>query len=454
MPLNCTSEQLANIMSGVLMGVPVNLQAGISTDSRTIEQGDVFLALRGENFDGHSYLAEVSAKGAALAIVDAYNEQIALPQLVVDDTLRAYGQLGKLVRDFFVGPVFAITGSCGKTTSKEMLASVLGTDGRVLATAGNNNNEVGVPLTLTKLSNDFDFAIVEMGAAKLNDIAYLAEFVAPDYAMVTVIAPSHLEGFGSLENIAKTKFEIFSNTQNLRGCVINGDDAVTSVWRDALQRQGLRVYSFGLRSDNDVFASELSVNAMGTSFKLSAPQGQCQIDLNVPGQHMVMNALAVASLALMSGIELHDVARGLAGYTAIAGRQAKSEKWGVHVIDDSYNANPASMRAAIDTLALSPGRRVLVLGDMAELGAQSDALHQDIGRYAQGRVDALFCCGKKVQLTAEAFGDEARYFSDIKDLSMNLSEYLHTGDTLLVKGSRSSGMERVLVLLAQLKGEV
>ncbi len=451
MQLICEADQLAKLLSGKLMSASLDLHGLISSDSRSINHGDVFVALRGDVFDGHDFLADVQAKGASLAVVEQFNEALSLPQIVVENSLRAFGQMGKLIRDYFVGPVFAITGSCGKTTSKEMLACILATEGRVVATKGNHNNEVGVPQTLSQLENSYDFAIIEMGAAKLNDIAYLADFVEPDYAMVTMVAPSHLQSFGSLQNIAATKYEIFSNTHNLRGCVINGDDPVTEAWRAPLLNQELRVYSFGMQSKNDVFAADVNLGMDHSVFTVYAPQGQFRVTLNVPGKHMVMNALAVISLALMSGVEANNIIKGLAQYRCMAGRLAESKRWGMRIIDDTYNANPTSMKSAIETLSMSVPRRILVLGDMAELGEQSEAMHSEVGRYAMGRVDALFCCGEKMKATAAAFGADAHYFEDQESLALSLSEYSQTGDTLLFKGSRSSKMEKVIARLAQLK---
>lgn len=449
MRLNLFAADIAARLNGRLIGENALVNGHLNTDSRAIEAGDVFVALRGERFDGHDYLADVEVAQAALLVVAAPSPSQSIPQIVVEDTLQAYGKLAGILRDQFSGAVFGITGSSGKTSCKEMLVSVLGQCGRVHATRANYNNEVGVPLTLSTIEEGDDFAVVEMGAGKPGDIAYLVDFAQPNYALVTNVGEAHLALFESVEHIAATKKQIYCATTALQGAAINGDDEVTRAWIDELEARGVRVTSFGLQAGNDVFAKDVTLSISGCSFTLCTPQGQVTIQLCVPGLHMVMNACAVAAMASMAGVELAVVAKGLAQYQPMKGRLAATSLANMTLIDDSYNANPRSMCAAIDTLSLAKGRRVLVAGDMAELGDESERLHTMVGRYAQSKVDVWFSTGSMMRYAAQAYGERATHCADMAELNMALCQKLTAGDTVLIKGSRSSGMERVVSALEQ-----
>ncbi|MEY3018259.1 MAG: hypothetical protein RL336_1394 [Pseudomonadota bacterium] len=449
MKLNLFAADIAARLNGRLMGENVHIDGHLNTDSRAIEAGDVFVALRGERFDGHDYLADVEAAQANLLVVSAPSPSRNVTQIVVEDTLRAYGQLAGIVRDQFSGAVFGITGSSGKTSCKEMLVSVLSECGRVHATRANYNNEIGVPLTLSTIEDGDDFAVVEMGAGKPGDIAYLVDFAQPNYALVTNVGEAHLALFESVEHIAATKKQIYRATPALQGAAINGDDPVTCAWIDELKTRDIRVMSFGLQASNDVYAKDVSLSISGCQFTLCSPQGQVAVQLSVPGSHMVMNACAVAAMASMAGVDLAVVAKGLAQYQPMKGRLATVSLAGMTLIDDSYNANPRSMCAAIDTLSLAKGRRVLVAGDMAELGVESNRLHTMVGHYAQNKVDAWFSTGSMMRYAAQAYGERATHCADMAELNATLCHKLMAGDTVLIKGSRSSGMERVVSALEQ-----
>lgn len=453
MKISLSAATLAEIVNGQLVGSDFELASTICTDTRKIATGDVFVALSGENFDGHNYLPVALAKGSVLAIVERKNLEIDIPQILVASSLKAYGAIATYVREQFVGPVFGITGSCGKTSTKGMLTAILSEVGNVHSTQGNFNNEVGVPLTLCDIDIQRDeYAVIEMGAGKPHDIGYLANIVCPDYALVTTVAPAHLQGFGSLDAVQETKFEIFSNTKHLLGCVINGDEAYATTWQEKLALKPLKVITFGEAISNDIHLIKAEYSIEGSRFIVASPQGRLNIVLHVPGKHMVKNAMAVIGLALMAGIELECIEVGLSKYQSSVGRIAMRNVKGVNIIDDSYNANPASVKAAIDTLQMAAPRRIAVLGDMAELGDQSEQLHKDMGTYASNKIDALYCWGNFMKHAAQSYGAEARHFDDKYDMALQLSKYLQIGDTLLVKGSRSSAMEQVIEHLENLWG--
>lgn len=449
MKFTMNAANIANLLQGRLHGEAVDVVGRLSTDSRSVAAGDIFIALVGERFDGHAYVSQVAQCGAALAIVSTLQDDVAIPQVVVADTLQAYGQLAGYLRDQFNGVVFGITGSSGKTSCKEMLVAILSEAGRLHATAANFNNEVGVPLTLSQIEQTHDFAVIEMGAGKPDDIAYLVAFAKPNIALVTNVGEAHLELFGSVENIAATKKQIYSATEQLQAAVVHGDDALTGAWIAELNARGLAVLSFGLEAHNDVFPLSLQVNIDGSRFTLRTPQGEVDVVLAVPGYHMVKNACAAAAMALHAGVSLDAIARGLANYHSVKGRLAIRRLGDISLIDDTYNANPRSMRAAIDTLALAQGRRVLVAGDMAELGPDAEKLHRAIGEYAHGKIDAWFSAGPLMANAAQGYGEGAVHCGDVDALNSLLPAYIKTGDTVLVKGSRSSRMERVIAALEE-----
>jgi UDP-N-acetylmuramoyl-tripeptide--D-alanyl-D-alanine ligase len=424
--------------------------SGVSTDSRSSSAGDLYVALRGERFDGHDFVAAAAARGAVAAVVSRDQAGLALPQLQVADTLVALGEIGRLNRELAALPVVGITGSAGKTTCKEMVAAILAASGAgVLATRGNLNNEIGVPLTLLRLAPEHRFAVVEMGAGRAGDIGYLCRFAQPDIGLVTCALPAHLEGFGSVEEVARTKGELFAGLRPDGCAVINADSEFASLWR---QQTGARhVVTFGLDGAADVTARDIADEGELQRFTLCCSQGEAAIELPLAGRHNLRNALGAAAAAMAAGADLAAVQRGLKAVSPVPGRLLPRRGLrGERVIDDSYNANPGAVKAAIDVLAGYSGRRRLVLGNMAELGAGAEALHREVAGYARERgIEELYCVGPWAEAQRETFGTGARAFGDNSELLAALAAS-DPVEVVLVKGSRSAGLE---VVVAQLCGD-
>ena len=430
----------------------------VSTDSRAIQPGQLFIALSGPNFDGHAYLADVAAKGAVAALVEREVAGVALPQLLVEDTRLALGRLGALNRQAYGGPLVAITGSSGKTTVKEMLASILRTafveqGSAVLATRGNLNNELGVPLTLLELASPHKAAVIELGASRVGEIAYTVSLAQPHVVVITNAGTAHVGEFGGPEKIVEAKGEILEGLGAGGVAVLNRDDPAFARWQQ--RAAGRRILSFALHNPAaDFHASDLSRDARGCSaFTLHCAEGLARIQLNLLGEHNVANALAASAAALALSVPLVDIKNGLENLQPVKGRGvAQLASNGVRVIDDSYNANPASICAAIDILAGFPGRTVLVLGDMGELGAWAEQGHREVGSYAAGKVAALYAVGPLMTHAVAAFGAAAQHFADQASLIEALRR--EQGDTtILIKGSRSAAMEKVVAALCGMSGE-
>ncbi|MDX1724147.1 MAG: UDP-N-acetylmuramoyl-tripeptide--D-alanyl-D-alanine ligase [Pseudomonas sp.] len=430
----------------------------VSTDSRTIQPGQLFIALSGPNFDGHAYLADVAAKGAVAALVEREVAGVALPQLLVEDTRLALGRLGALNRQAYGGPLVAVTGSSGKTTVKEMLASILRTafveqGSAVLATRGNLNNELGVPLTLLELASQHKAAVIELGASRVGEIAYTVSLAQPHVVIITNAGTAHVGEFGGPEKIVEAKGEILEGLGDGGVAVLNRDDAAFARWQQ--RAGGQRILSFALHNPAaDFHASDLSRDARGCSaFTLHCAEGLARIQLNLLGEHNVANALAASAAAHALSVPLVDIKSGLENLQPVKGRGvAQLASNGVRVIDDSYNANPASMCAAVDILAGFSGRTVLVLGDMGELGAWAEQGHREVGSYAAGKVAALYAVGPLMAHAVAAFGAAAQHFADQASLIEALRR--EQGDTtILIKGSRSAAMEKVVAALCGMSGE-
>jgi UDP-N-acetylmuramoyl-tripeptide--D-alanyl-D-alanine ligase len=435
-------SELAGPLAAQLSGSDVRISA-VCTDSRSISAGELFVALKGENYDGHAFVDSVSEAGAVAALV---SEPVAttLPTLQVEDTELALGRLGAFNRRQFRGTLVGITGSCGKTSCKNMLAAILGYQGRTLATEGNLNNEIGLPLTLLRLEPEHRYAVVEMGAGKPGDIEYLCELAKPQVSVLLNAMPAHLERMGSLAAIAETKGAILSGLE-ADGCAIYpADSEFTPLWRELAG--GARCLEFGFGNDAPVHVSDLVLAADSSSFRLHVEDQFVDIRLPLPGRHNVANAMAAAAAAVAAGVELAVVPEGLAAVPPQVGRLSRLQgRGGIELIDDSYNANPASVEAAVDVLKSHNGRRILVLGTMAELGDEADALHAEVGAYAKSQgLDALWATGMHTGCAVEAFGAGARIFPDRETLAEALSAFLEPGDVVLVKGSRSAGMERIV----------
>jgi UDP-N-acetylmuramoyl-tripeptide--D-alanyl-D-alanine ligase len=420
---------------------------GVAIDSRKVKPGDLFVAFKGERVDGHRYLADAKARGAVAALVE-HRVESDLPQVEVQSSELALGDLASAVRAQRNARVIGITGSNGKTTVKTLTASILSRHGRTHVNTGSYNNEIGLPLTLLWMPEDTEYAVLEMGAGKPGDIEYLAAIARPDIGLVNLIAPAHLERMGTIEMVAETKGALYLALPADGVAVINADDAFSSFFTGLVgARQVLR---FGLDHKADIGAEILEQRVDGSRFVLSTPHGDAEVQLPLAGRHNIANALAASAIALALDVPLATIVAGLEQAVAVDGRLkriAMPEGW--TLIDDSYNANPSSMRAAIDTLALADGERWLVLGDMAELGAEARALHADIGRHARERgIDRLFAVGPLNVASVEAFGANGRHFADQAALIEALRADLHAGVTCLVKGSHSAGMEQVVAALA------
>lgn len=437
-------REIANELHAEYSGVALPV-AGVSTDTRQLSANDLYVALRGDHFDGHAFVETAAQRGAIAAIVDQ-RTPTAVAQLVVADTRVALGVVARCNRRHFSGPVIGITGSAGKTTCKEMIAAILSRCGTTLATQGNFNNEIGVPQTLLKISDEHRYAVIEMGAAKAGDISYLCQFAEPTVGVVTAVMPAHLKGFGSLETIARTKGELFSGLAADGVAVINADEKFAPLWRQLAGAR--RVVSFGFADGADVTARAIEYSLEGTQFELKAPQGRMEISLALLGLHNLRNALAAAAVALTVGAPLSAIRDGLAGLKPVAGRlQPRRGLTGNTVIDDSYNANPGAVKAAIDVLAGYTGRRLLILGHMAELGADSEALHCEVARHAKLRgIEALWLVSPWAQSMAKEFGADARIYENNEALIAQI-RHTDTADAILVKGSRSTHMEAVVATL-------
>jgi len=479
--------------------------SGVTTDSRAVKAGDLFVALKGERFDGHDFVGRAKDQGAAAALVEQRDPSWGdFPLLTVPDTRRALGALSGFWRSRFDIPVVGLTGSCGKTTVKEMIAAILSVqagDEAVLATRGNLNNDIGMPLTLLELRDVHRYAVIEMGMNHPGEIAYLTGIAKPDVALITNAQAAHLAGFDHgqrlsplpplpragegwsegvlsasfphpnllpegeganekgacsdleanvkgacfdlVEQVARAKGEIFQGLASNGTAVINADDPHALLWKELAA--GHRVIRFGLDPTAEV-SGTFRLRASASDIEITTPEGRFSVALPLPGEHNVCNALAAVAVAMALGIDNAAIARGLATVAAIKGRlQKKSCLHGATLIDDTYNANPGSVRAAIAVLAGLPGKKILVLGDMGELGDAARALHAEIGAAAKAAgIDRLFTLGDLSAAAAEAFGQGGRHFEYIEDLLHEVENHLAPDVTVLVKGSRFMQMERVV----------
>ncbi len=424
---------------------------GISTDSRTLEPGDLFVALSGKQFDGHRFIPAAIEKGAVAAMVstdiETMHTQPDFAWIHVNDTRLGLGQLAANWRRRFVLPLVAITGSNGKTTVKEMLAAIFRHDAgteNVLATSGNLNNEIGVPQMLLQLNTNHAYAVIEMGMNHAGEIAYLTELAAPSVAVITNAGTAHIAHLGTTEAIARAKGEIFEGLSVSGIAVINADDPYAPLWR---QLAGNRhVIDFGIINHAEVSAQPSTCSPDNTTWSFHFPNGQTDIILQVPGQHNVYNALAAAAAASAAGISLSSITAGLRTFSGVSGRLQK--KQGLHrstLIDDTYNANPDSMRAALAVLAAMPGRRILIMGDMGELGTDATEFHRDIGQQARAMgIEMLLALGELSTHAVAGFGSGAQHFTDMNELLIKAESCLGADVTVLVKGSRFMQMERVI----------
>jgi len=416
---------------------------GVSIDSRKVAPGNLFAALSGRHSDGHDYVATAAEAGAAAALVSK-PLNLELPQLVVKDVQAALGTLAAAWRSRMDARAVAITGSNGKTTTKEMVTNILAGQSDVLSTQGNFNNELGLPLTLFGLGPDHDFAVLEMGAAKVGDIRYLARIAQPEVGLITNVGPAHLQGFGSEKGVARAKGEIYQELPASGVAIINGDEPWEPLWREMSAAGKIIVFGRGP-------ACDVTVADTAGGVEVQTPAGAFPLKLSLPGEHNVQNALAATAAALALEIPLDQVRTGLEQTRPVPGRlNIVHSDGGWTVIDDTYNANPASLYAALQVLSRRQGERWLVLGDMKELGRDSRKMHAEMGEAARALgVVRLLATGDSSHATVDAFGDGGRHFSDVQALIDHLCAELEPGVTCLVKGSRSMGMERAVQAISQ-----
>jgi len=437
---------LASRLKGTLLGADAHYK-GISVDSRSIKPHELFIALRGKQYDGHHYVGEAQQHGAAAAVVEEVIETD-LPLVLVEDTRKALGELAKHHRRQFSIPIIGLTGSCGKTTTREMIRSILAEMGPVLANFKNFNNAIGLPLTLLHLTAEHRYAVIEMGANHAGEIDYLTHITQPDIALITNIGPAHLQGFGSILRVAEAKAEIFSGLAQKGVAILNAADN----HRDILEKASAqyRRVNFGLTQNCDFYARQIQLDKTGRpTFLLVSSGEEIIIRLNLSGQHHVMNALAAAAVARQVGVEFSVIQSGLEKMQPLSGRVInRTTKTGATLIDDSYNANPSSVAAALKLLAHYKGLRILVLGDMSELGKSAGAYHRQMGELAKAlTIDKVYTCGDLSEETAKAFGAHGKHYSNHQKLILALKPDVQKNVTILIKGSRNAQMEKVAAAL-------
>ncbi|WP_456404180.1 UDP-N-acetylmuramoyl-tripeptide--D-alanyl-D-alanine ligase [Thiolapillus sp.] len=444
--------EIASGMHGKLHGEDVQI-GSVSTDSRNIAPGDLYVALTGPRFDGHDFVEEAARQGAAAALVSR-DLELDLPRVQVADTRIGLGQVASLWRRRSRAKIVGVTGSNGKTTVKEMLAAILSRMGKTLATRGNLNNDIGLPLTLCRLQDEA-YAVIEMGANHAGEIGYLSRITRPDVAILNNAGRAHLEGFGDLRGVALAKAEILNGLSAEGVFVFNADDAYADLWRQlAGSRQCL---SFGVSQPADISSSADSLRlnwddqGFYSEFSVQTPDEELHISLRLAGEHNRMNALAAIAAAKVLGAGREDIEAGLAALKPVSGRlfprRGAAARW---IIDDSYNANPDSVEMAMEVLRQCPGRKLLVLGDLGELGEEASALHAGLGALAaDNAVDLLFTCGLLSEKSSQAFGSGARHFADQQALIECLLAEVKAGDVVLVKGSRAAAMEKTVNALCQ-----
>lgn len=423
---------------------------GCCSDSRCINPDEMFIALKGDRFDGHDFLEQVRERGARVAMLERESEIIP-SGLLVSDTRKAMGQLAGKWREKFPIPLVAITGSNGKTTVKEMLSCILVQHAPVLYSKGNLNNDIGVPITLFNLGSEHKYAVIEMGANHTGEISWLSHIAKPDIALITQCAPAHLEGFGSVEGVARAKAEIYEGMSDKGTAIINVDDNHAEIWLAKTKKK--RQLTFGITNDADISAEDLEThkNSDKTEFTLAMPNGKTDIRLSLLGLHNVMNALAATACAYSLDIPVTLIKSGLERFKPVSGRlEIRKGIKGSRIIDDSYNANPSSLNAAINVLSDFKPERWLVLGDMGELGDEAENLHAEAGIQAKSSgVKRLFTLGILSSRAQKSFGENATHYTTHNELIRDLQSDINPDVTLLVKGSRSMHLEKIIEALTE-----
>jgi len=424
----------------------------VGIDSRTLPAGGLFVAIKGERFDGHDYVAAAAERGAVGALVSRVQD-LPLPQIEVNDTRLAFGAMANAWRENFEIPVVAVTGSAGKTTVKELIASILKEGRSVCVTEGNLNNDLGVPLSLMRLEETDQAMVVELGANHAGEIAALGHLVEPTIAVITNAGAAHLEGFGSIAGVAKAKGELLDCLPDDGVAVLNADDTFYSEWRKRAGRRKTSSFGFSEQADYRL-SGEIETDSAGSHFAVSTPDG-LRIDLKLAllGRANLSNALAAIAAASAAGASVDEIRRGLECTSPVKGRMNRlSGKAGATLIDDSYNANPSAAKAALDFLGDCEGKRIFVLGDMLELGEEERTLHREIGDYAVDHCDELVVIGHLAAEAADAFGANATKYLEIDAAAADLIQRLGPNVTVLIKASRSMGLERLVKALAKAEG--
>lgn len=416
----------------------------VSTDTRQLEAGALFVAIAGPRFDGNDYVGDAHGKGAVGALVSRL-AAVPLPQVLVRDTRLGLGGMARAWRENFAIPVVAVTGSSGKTTVKALVGGILEVAHRACVTRGSLNNEIGVPLTLMRLTSEHDAGVFELGANHAGEIAYLSSLVQPTVGVITNAAAAHLEGFGSLDGVAAAKGELLDALPRAGTSILNADDPYFDEWRGRARTEYVVSFGFGAHADCSVLG-EPSSTATGSAFTMRLPDGETiAVELPLLGRQNIANALAAAAAASAAGADAEQIRIGLGRAEAVRGRMhVLAGLGGARIVDDSYNANPGSARAALDYLGTLGGRRILVLGDMAELGPDAVRLHREIGAYARTCCDALYGVGALGAEAARAFGGAGRAFDDIEPVRRALLEVVDADLTVLIKGSRVMGLEALV----------
>lgn len=452
-----TLAEVSNHFGGELINGSAEFES-VTTDSRQAREGELFVALKGDNFDAHDYLDQVVTKKVCGLVINKNHKDkvggFSLPVWLVDDTVKALGFIARSQRANFKGCVFAITGSNGKTSVKGMLASIATAavgEEKVFATKGNLNNHLGVPFSLLSIDQACEYAVIEMGASAVGEIDYLSALAEPHVALVNNVSPAHVEGFGSVDNIALAKSEIYDHLMADGAAIINADDVYAPQW--FAKNKGRTVLSFSAKDITaDIFIQSKSMDSHHCwQFVLRYQDESVEIQLKVLGEHAVMNAAAAASMALAANISLDAIKKGLENFNGVAGRlQISQDFLGNPLIDDTYNASPKSMRAAIDVLASYSQQKILIIGDMGELGESAQQEHEAIGHYAKDKgIDCLFTAGELSKQAALSFGHQGEYNSDFGLMMNQVIKKLNQPSCILVKGSRSTRMERAVNFLKQ-----
>ena len=435
--------EVAEFISAKHRGANVPFQF-VSTDTRTLQPGDLYVALIGDRLDGHQYIEQAIEKGACGVVVSKAME-LSVPSLQVQDTTQALGLLALFNRNRFDKDVVAVTGSSGKTTVKGMMATLLRQQNEVLVTRGNFNNHIGAPITLLRLNDTYDYAVVELGASAEGEIEYTSNLAKPTVSILTNAESAHLEGFGDIETIVRTKGEIIDALPESGAAILNADSPYFSEWNERAKDK--KVLSFGVAESADIRATNIETDVLGCcGFTLTIGDESATVQLRVMGRHNVMNALACAGACTALNMPMALIVSGLELFEGVEGRLVEEKGLnGSVVIDDTYNANPASVRAAIDVLSSRAGHKIFVMGDMAELGVETQLAHAESGVYARNaKVDEFFAVGEFSRGAADSFGENAHWFASHDNLIGFLKTKLKSDTAVLVKGSRSARMDRVV----------